>query len=190
MNTDEKLDQRNVIDTVENDTSNLIPEVTRSSFDKSAASATPSELPFNSDASDKNGKKPTKPSLATRKYYQSIRKNRLPASASGRWRWAIRKIMRLNRSRVLKIGFTRTRVEKGLSIAERLERLEFEMFRIPLALEDYLRQQSEKDSARASDQFRTLDLQVKSQQVVCYSFNIAILIPISIDISVDYNIPP
>ena len=108
-------------------------------------------------------KKNTKPSVAAKMYYNSIRKNRMPVAPSGRWRWAIRKVLRGVRTKAMKVGFTRSRVEKGNSMAERLERLEADMFSVPLQLQSFVQSETEKATLQAKADLDKLAAEVGAQ---------------------------
>jgi hypothetical protein len=104
-----------------------------------------------------------KPSVGAKMYYQSIRKNRLPLSPSGRWRWAIRKVLRGVRIKAMRVGYTRNRVEKGNSMVERLERLETDMFTVPLQLRSFVQGEAERVTAQAKSDLDKLAAEVGAQ---------------------------
>lgn len=74
-----------------------------------------------------------KPSHDSKKYYLSIKQNNMPyKDIMKKWQWAIRKVMSMNKTKKLKLSLIDIRVMRGLSIVERLERLEDDTYTIPL----------------------------------------------------------
>ncbi len=55
----------------------------------------------------------------------------LPSNVKARWRWAIRKTLQMIRRKKLKIGYTRTRVDKSQTVAARLDALDGEFSTLP-----------------------------------------------------------
>jgi hypothetical protein len=62
--------------------------------------------------------------------YLSTPSAKMPKSARGRWLWAFNTVRKMLRMRTNKISLTRTRVVKGQSVLDRLERLEQELFQV------------------------------------------------------------
>lgn len=70
-------------------------------------------------------------------FYLAVQEIKLPKAAKDRWRWAYRKVQRSLRHKTLKIGLTRGKVPLHKTAAERLERIEHEIWALPIALKDY-----------------------------------------------------
>eukprot|EP01038_Epipyxis_sp_PR26KG_P009421 gene9421-12694_t len=79
-------------------------------------------------------KKNPEEKVQSRLFYLSVKNNSLPHRAIERWRWAIRKVMQIQRLKAAKVSVTRTRLGKGSSVAERMDRIDLALFHIP---EDY-----------------------------------------------------
>lgn len=67
--------------------------------------------------------------------YHTIPPNILPQSPSARWRWVIRKIMLMNRRKMLKIGLGRTRIEKCQTVSYKIEQMEAEILSSALQID-------------------------------------------------------
>jgi hypothetical protein len=67
--------------------------------------------------------------------YLSTPTTKVPKTARGRWLWAFGVVRKMLRMRNAKISLTRTRVVKGQSMLDRLERLESELFAVTSELD-------------------------------------------------------
>lgn len=95
-----------------------------------------SSLPtFHPATSGGTKKKRSKSLLEGGLNYHTIPPFAMPKNnVAGKWRWAIKKVLQNIRRKKLKIGFTRTRVEKKQTIAERLDQIDRDLFVIPQEL--------------------------------------------------------
>jgi len=100
------------------------------------ASAAGEEVDLASHTKKKHRKSEEERALAKR-FYLSIGPTKLPKSAKGRWRWAFRLVLRSVRHKKLNVGLTRGKVPLHKTTAERIDRIEHEIFAIPIALKEY-----------------------------------------------------
>ena len=70
-----------------------------------------------------------KPTPHSKQCYDLIEENTMPSSPASRWRWTFRRILNELRRCNMRIGLSRYRVVKGASMAERIARIEAEMFK-------------------------------------------------------------
>lgn len=100
------------------------------------ASAAGEEVDLASHTKKKHRKSEEERAQAKR-FYLSIGPIKLPKSAKGRWRWAFRLVLRSVRHKKLNVGLTRGKVPLHKTTAERIDRIEHEIFAIPIALKEY-----------------------------------------------------
>ena len=93
----------------------------------------------------------------SKKYYQSIGSPKTPTSPSHRWKWAYKKVLRILRLKSSKIGLSRSRVTPGNSVADRLERIEYAIYEIPVTLRAHIHQKTTELKKQVDEQFREVE---------------------------------
>ena len=100
------------------------------------ASAVGEEVDLATQTKRKHRKSDEERALAKR-FYLSVGSPQMPKSVKGRWRWAFRLVLRSIRHKKLNVGLTRGKVPLHKTTAERIDRIEHEIFAIPIALKEY-----------------------------------------------------
>ena len=116
-------------------------------------------------AQQKPPRKTDEQRAAARAFYQSIKVITLPAEASGRWHWAFKKVLWANRTKSLKIGLARAKMPLHLSAAQRLERIEIELFTIPIVLKQFIGKETSKLYAKIADEVAKIEGELESQRL-------------------------
>lgn len=102
---------------------------------------------------------------AAQAFYQSVKSITLPAEAKGRWHWAFKKVLWANRTKSLKIGLARAKMPLHLSAVERLERIENELFTIPIVLKQFVGKETGKLYVKIADEVAKIDGELESQRL-------------------------
>ena len=97
-------------------------------------------------------------------FYQSVKASKLPKTATERWRWAFRKVLGINRTKLLKVGMTRGKAPLHKTAAERLERIETELFTIPIVLREFISKETGKLYIKIADEVTKIESELELQK--------------------------
>lgn len=99
-------------------------------FPTEEGAAPQSNVSFQAQEAEVPKKRPKRHDLSGIDYH-TIPPFTLPTEVKARWRWVIKKTLQSIRRKKLKIGFTRTRIEKSQTLVARLDNLDQELCKVP-----------------------------------------------------------
>ena len=90
-------------------------------------------------------------------YYLGIAAPKVPTTTKGKWRWAYRQVLSSLRLKALKVGMARKKLPLQQTTAERMQRMEQELFALPIALKEYTNKIAEKLSDRITTEVTKIE---------------------------------
>ena len=100
-----------------------------------------------------------------RAMYNTVTPPSFPKDAKGRWKWAYKKVILGGRLQKLKVGMTRSKVQKHETVVARMKRAEVELFYQPIKMKEHVKGETDILNTRIDGEVATLNTELASQKV-------------------------